>query len=155
MSDKKPWNLDAKITAAIRKLWKQSPMRLMALSFALINPEAKAHLRKYRCARCQGEFHQAAVEVNHKSGAVFNETWDEFIFRMFCGITNIWYCDTLACVGGTMNSPEPIVREHLEVLCKECHSEATKAQRKGAKNGTKVRALPDKDKPRRKASNKS
>lgn len=155
MSDKKPWNLDAKITAAIRKLWKQSPMRAMALSLALIDPNVKSHLRKYRCARCEGEFHQAAVEVNHKSGAMYNETWDEFILRMFCGVSNVWYCDTLACIGGSLEGLEPVVKDHLEVLCKECHAEATKAQRKGAKNGPKVRTLPDKDKPRRKASNKS
>ena len=81
----------------------------------------------------------AAVEVNHKSGAQYNETWDQFIERMFCGVTRVWWLDTVACIGNTSFGLKPVVEEHLEVLCKECHKARTKKEAKGARKPRKAK----------------
>jgi hypothetical protein len=75
------------------------------------------------------------VEVNHRNdGFGKKETWDEFIARILCGVESITWIDTVAVVNGTMTpSLEALVKSNLQVLCKKCHADETKAQRAKAK----------------------
>jgi hypothetical protein len=130
---KKPWNLNSVITSLIRKAWKNSPMRLLALQKVLVNPEAKAYNRKYRCAACGESFLGQQVEVNHKADGFKAETWDQFIYRLFCGVEVVTYNSDNEPEGDLSN----IVGEHLQVLCKSCHALETKAQKKRAKEENK------------------
>ena len=89
--------------SAIRKIWMYSGIRKQAMAHARIAPN------KYLCEKCKHIFKSTEVEVNHiiPAGALSSfEHFSPFIERMF-----------------------PITIEHLEVLCKPCHSEFTKEER--------------------------
>lgn len=133
VKERKPWKLDTLITSAIRKLWSRSPLKAEALSLALTNPEAKKYDHLYRCNKCGGSFPIVKVDVNHKKDGFTEETWDEFVTRIFCGITTVFWIDGVPLHSEHGGLLRDVVKEHLEVLCKECHASETKAQRAAAR----------------------
>jgi hypothetical protein len=102
---KKPFNLQTKLTAALRKVWRYSPARSEALERAK-DPSRSNYLI---CERCNKSIHEKLCQVDHMESVVPVEgftTWDIYIERMFC--------------------PSGLLR----VLCAEvCHKQVTAEQR--------------------------
>lgn len=99
------------IKSALRSTSVKWPPRYTVLNEAFTEAKTnKATGRKakhFRCNRCNGEFVQKDVQVNHIIPVVplsgFT-TWDEVVDRLFCE------------------------KDGLEVLCKPCHKEVTKEE---------------------------
>lgn len=89
-------------------------MRIEALRSARIGRGS------YLCNKCRGLFGPKEVQVNHVVSvtppAFDGKNWTEYVARLFCE------------VGG------------LRILCKPCHSEITKEQRKAKTNARPKRA---------------
>lgn len=70
-----------------------------------INVESGRMAKHYKCAKCEGEFTQKNIEINHKIPVILTsgfDSWSGVIERMFCEA------------------------EGLEALCKPCHKVITK-----------------------------
>ena len=70
--------------------------------------ENKRRKWEYKCAACEGYFSDKEIDVNHKIPAgtlTCGKDLEGFVERLFCE------------------------KEHLEVLCKNCHKALTKEQR--------------------------
>jgi hypothetical protein len=90
---KKParWNQKDKLVAAIRKVWRYSPMRKEALE------RTKVGVKANRCENCEEIFNIKLVEVHHTKSMHGWKTYDELIDKMLCHSTE------------------------LKVLCERCH----------------------------------
>lgn len=139
--EKKPWKPDTLVTSAIRKIWSRSPLKAKALELALTNPEEKKYNHLYLCSCCGEVFPLQKVEVNHKTAGFTTETWDQFIDRMFCGVKDVFWIDTVALTHTNeytgIGDLTETVKRHLEVVCKDCHSKLTRDQRAAAKAAKK------------------
>ena len=122
-------NIKTLITAAIRKIWRTFPVRAEAIKIACVNPEAKVYDRKYKCSCCGQDFFLQQVEVNHKESAKKDESFDEKVDRIFLGVKS-WKGDEFTLKNGLVTTPESLADMFLEVVCKSCHKEITKKQKK-------------------------
>jgi len=129
---KATWNRDGKITSAIRKIWRTSPMKVLALEMACVDSSQPVRKRLYKCAICGGEFVAQLCDVDHKVEGK-GEEWGVFIERIFLGISKVTYTpEGHPMVDG--ESLESYVTDHLDVLCIDCHKDkTTKAKKKGTK----------------------
>ena len=101
------------VTSAIRGAFGRFPNKFEALKKAAVgkrvNEKTGRVAMHYVCASCGGEFPSRDVAVDHKKPVVDTAkgfvSWDEYIKRMFCTITN------------------------LQVLCTACHAVKTKQER--------------------------
>ena len=107
---KKEFNLKGYIFGALRKIWRWYPERRKALS-----RQEKGD--KYLCEICAELFTRKQIHVDHIEPVVNTKTgfvsWDEYIARLF------------------------VTEDKLQVLCKKCHSEKTKAENKTRKRKKK------------------
>lgn len=74
-----------------------------------INKNTGRLAKHYKCNKCKKEFTSSNVEVDHikpVSSLTGFTTWDDYIKALFCS------------------------KENLQVLCKPCHKEKTKKERK-------------------------
>lgn len=134
MKAKKKWTLNSLVTSALRKIWARSPFKAEALRLALVNPEDKKYNQVYHCSKCGNDFLLQQVEVNHKEDGYGLETWDEWLDRIFLGVQTVTWLDGVPLINGAMlPSMEELVKEHLEVVCKPCHTLIGKEQRAKAK----------------------
>jgi hypothetical protein len=125
------WNLKGKLTSAIRKIWRTSPLKQLALKLACSNPEAPVRERLYKCSCCNGEFLAQSVDINHKKDAERNEMLVTFVSRLFCGIDSVWYLEDgtpMTDYAGHEVKLEEVVKRHLNVMCLKCHKALTKQQ---------------------------
>lgn len=131
---KSPWNLNQKVTAAIRKIWRTSPMRLRALELACVTPDNKNYAKTYECSCCHGVFLAQQVQVDHVMDEESQESWDEFIQRIFLDTEKITYEDTgeeVCCLSdGSTETLSEIVVGKLSVVCIPCHNRLTKERKK-------------------------
>jgi 5-methylcytosine-specific restriction endonuclease McrA len=119
----KPFNLGSQIRGQLRLLFRRSPHHKAALQKARIEKQkfnkdgslAKRPAVFYECEICKGHFRVTHVEVDHvtpigpapgSKNAPEGLTWDMFINRVFCSYLN------------------------LRVLCKPCHLDKTKRERR-------------------------
>ena len=131
-------NTRALVKSAIRKIWRTFPPRLAALKIACVNPEAKAHDRKYLCSLCLGQFLLQQVEVNHKIPAVTDESLEYFTRRILLDVVS-WKSDAFLLHDGSVQTADCLAKENLEVLCKCCHSKLTKEFNKYLREAKKNR----------------
>jgi 5-methylcytosine-specific restriction endonuclease McrA len=97
----KPYNWDAKIMSALRKVWRFSPERREALA-AATHPENR---QEVVCASCGVWVHIKLAKVDHVTPIVSLsgfDSWDAVIDTLECGA--------------------------LQVLCEECHRRKTKEE---------------------------
>ena len=109
MKEKKkpPYNLNARITSAIRRVWRTFPLRSDAIKLAK-DPLTPKHLI---CAGCSFSIHEKLMTVDHINPIVSvngDNSWDARINRMF-------YPE-----GGISG---------LQCLCEACHKEKTLQER--------------------------
>ena len=98
----------AQIRSALRKIWLWSPERREAKTRARVSRGV------YQCEQCHRQTGPKGVDVDHwheppgatpgSRNAKLEDTWDEFIRKLFCPT------------------------ENLVVLCKICHREKTKKE---------------------------
>ena len=97
------------ITSALRSAFRRWPPKFDVLKDACTgvktNEASGRQAKHYRCAKCEKDFPQKQVQVDHKDPIGTCKTWDKFIARLFCEGTN------------------------LQVLCKTCHKAKTKGER--------------------------
>jgi 5-methylcytosine-specific restriction endonuclease McrA len=113
----KAYNWDAKIMAALRKIWRFSPERKAALD-AAANPENK---QEVVCASCGAWTHVKLAKVDHVVPIVpvsGFDTWDAVIYRLRFGA--------------------------LQVLCEPCHKVKTKDENASRAWSKKLRKLAEK-----------
>ena len=99
----KKWNVYTKLRSAIREVWRFSPQRRQALKDAMLNG-------KFHCPICGQEYDKWCADVDHMVPCGSFTSFEEapmFLFRMFEG--------------------------SLRVICKSCHKEVTKEQRRAKK----------------------
>jgi hypothetical protein len=104
VKEKKPENLNSKITSALRKVWRYSDARREALARASVGCQKKHR----RCEMCKKEVHEKLVEVDHINPMVSStesNTWDAKIERLLCPSSQ------------------------LRILCEQCHKQVTQQQR--------------------------
>jgi 5-methylcytosine-specific restriction endonuclease McrA len=134
---KAPWNMNQKVTSAIRKVWRTSPMRLIALQKACLTPDAKNYDKTYECAVCKGAFLGQQVEVDHVMSEEAKESWSEFIERMFLHVDKVVYDENNDAYAysedGVVEPMTDFVVGKLQVLCKKCHKEEGKKRREASK----------------------
>jgi 5-methylcytosine-specific restriction endonuclease McrA len=96
----KPFNLQTKITTALRRVWRFSPNRLDAIKRAKLSPKL------VHCAHCKEVFNEKLCCVDHKIPCVSSNfvDWNTFIANLFCD------CDG------------------LQILCEKCHNIKTKKE---------------------------
>jgi 5-methylcytosine-specific restriction endonuclease McrA len=105
------------VKSALRSASQRWPPRYKALDAAYvgkkINPASGRLAKHYHCNKCQEDFPQKEVEVNHLTPVVpisGFDSWDGVIERLFCE------------------------QERLEVLCKPCHKALTKQENEERKS---------------------
>lgn len=124
---KKPFNLNAKLTSAIRRVWKVYPLRMEAIVLAR-DPNKPKHLI---CARCRLSIHEKLMSVDHIQPVVpieGTDSWDVKVNRTFY--------------------PEYGV-SGLQCLCEDCHKQKTMQERQ-EKSALKKALKPAKVKKERK-----
>ena len=102
------------IISTIRSGMRRYPPKYQALNDAKVgkrvNPKSGRSAEFFRCNECDGDFVRKDVEVDHTYPVVDPEEgfkdWDTYINRMFCSA------------------------ENLQVLCRSCHLQKTKEERK-------------------------
>lgn len=103
---KKPFNLQSKLIAAIRKCWRYSPERQEAIVLSR-DPNKPKHLI---CSQCKESIHEKLAAVDHCIPVVGVEgfvDWNTYINRMcHCGVDN------------------------LKILCEACHKVKSKEETK-------------------------
>lgn len=144
---KTDFNPRQKAINAIRKLWKNSPMRKLALDMACLNPHETVKKRKYHCEICQKSFYAQHIEVDHLQ-ACSHDSLDIFLRKQMCGIVRIkksvYPLEKLVCemYNGETDILENVVHLNLQVLCLDCHKEKTNKDkallREVKKKGKKV-----------------
>lgn len=105
------------IKSALRAASSRWPQKYECLNRAYvgrkINKKSGREAKHYKCNCCWGEFPASEVQVDHIQPVVdpFKGfiSWDEIVKRMFCEV------------------------EGFQVLCKECHSTKTNAEKRQAK----------------------
>lgn len=105
------------ITSTIRAGFRRWPPKYEALKDAFIqkgiNPKTGRTASLYRCAKCQEEFTQKNIQVDHINPVVDPKVgfinWDTFIDRLFCS------------------------KEGLQILCLECHKKKTNEEKQQRK----------------------
>jgi hypothetical protein len=126
---KKPFNLQSKITSALRKVWRYSPEKHEAIAKArdIGNP------KHVICNNCKASVHEKLIAVDHDVPVVGPQgfvDWNTYIDNMFkCGVDN------------------------LKVMCEFCHKAKTKEETK-ARAEYKKSLKPTKVKNEKKASKK-
>lgn len=104
---KKPFNLNGRLTSAIRRVWKNYPLRSEAITLAK-DPNKPKHII---CAGCGLSIHEKLMAVDHVQSVVPMEgtsSWDVKIARMFFP------------EGGVLG---------LQLLCDPCHATKTQQER--------------------------
>ena len=79
----KTWNQTSKITQALRKVWRYSPMR----QEALLNAKDLDNPKHYICECCKNSVRDKLCMVDHKNPVVDVSgflDWNTFINRLFC-----------------------------------------------------------------------
>lgn len=104
------------LRSVLRNAWLRDPDRGKALKNAYamngVNPETGRMVKLYTCARCGGVFPAKEVAVDHITpvGSLTSlDDLSEFAKKLFCDA------------------------ERLQVLCKTCHNEKTRAERSNAR----------------------
>ena len=120
-------NTKTQIIAAIRKIWRNHPLKKSCLDAACVDLKAKTYERKYICAKCKKSFLAQSVDVDHITPAPKNESVDSFIKRIFCDIKS-YKGDTCILNSGENTTIKMQAAFYLRVLCKNCHKEITKKQ---------------------------
>lgn len=92
----KKWNQRSKIVAALRRVWRYSPMRHEALN------RSNVGIKQRLCESCSRIFNPKLIEVHHKEPMMGILDWNVFIDKLFCSSTK------------------------LAVLCEECHKNENK-----------------------------
>jgi hypothetical protein len=125
------WNLKSRLTSAIRKIWRTSPLKQLALKLACINTEAPVRERLYKCSCCNGEFLAQSVDIDHNKCGPKGELLNSFVNRLFLGLDSVYYREDgtpMTEYAGHEVQLEEVVRKHLSVLCLTCHKAKTKAE---------------------------
>lgn len=112
------------ITSVLRGGSRRWPPKYETLNAAYVgvryNEKTKRNGKHYLCAKCQGEFPSAQVQIDHTvpvtDPAIGFISWDVFIDRLYCS------------------------KENLMVLCKDCHKIKTKEENKERTNVRKKSA---------------
>jgi len=125
-----------KMIAAIRKIWRNSPLRKCALEMHCATPFEIQKKRLYKCDACKKVFLAQQIEVDHIK-ATSHDSYDVFTDRMLCGISKIkknqegdmadWLVITK---DGFIEKLSDIVCLNLRVLCLDCHKKKTQNERK-------------------------
>ena len=113
--------LNSFIKSALRSASQRYPPKYEALNEAyedrLVNSKTGRIGKHYRCKACNGIFPSSDVQVDHIEPVIDPligfTTWDSVIERMFCE------------------------KEGFQVLCKECHTIKTNAEKRLAKERRK------------------
>ncbi|HAT77167.1 MAG TPA: hypothetical protein DCS19_10090 [Flavobacterium sp.] len=144
---KTDFNPKQKSINAIRKLWKNSPMRKLAMDLACLNSHEAVKKRKYRCEKCKQNFYAQHIEIDHLE-ASSHDSIDVFLRKQMCGVVKIKKSmnplEKLVCemYNGETLLLEDVVKTHLQVLCLDCHKEKTNQDkallREVKKKGKKV-----------------
>lgn len=71
------------LIAALRRLWLMSKPRQEALRAGRVSRG------RYRCADCQAVFPRKAVQVDHIDEIGTWTSWDVYIDRLFCDVSNL------------------------------------------------------------------
>lgn len=117
MKKKPPFNQNAAIRGALRRLFARSPVvrevmgkvRREVPKFNKDGARAKKDAVQYRCSVCGEWTKSTAVSVDHIAPVIDVQDgfvdWNEFVLRLFCSSTN------------------------LQVICDPCHNAKTQAER--------------------------
>ena len=117
MKKKPPFNQNAAIRGALRRLFARSPIVREVMSkvrrevpkYNKDGSRAKKDAVQYLCAVCGTWTKSTAIAVDHVVPVVAVEDgfidWNEFVARLFCG------------------------PENLQVICDPCHNEKTRVER--------------------------
>lgn len=102
------------IRSALRRAWTKYPVRYQVMDDAKSPYKGRDKRTKwvYKCAECEKLYKSTEVQVDHIKPAGTLRGYDDlpsFVSTLFCE------------------------KDNLQVLCKECHAEKTKEERK--KNG--------------------
>lgn len=129
MKKERTVNIKTQVVSSIRKIWRTFPLKTKCLELACVDAKEKRHKRRYKCASCEKTFLLQEVEVNHKYYGSDNESLEEFITRIFCGIIS-YKGNEFKDKNKNIYTAEALAKKHLECLCKECHAIKTKENRK-------------------------
>ena len=99
------------IRSALRRAWTKYPVRYQVMDSARQPYTGKDKRTKwvYKCAECKKLYKSTEVQVDHIKPAGTLRCYDDlpaFVSTLFCE------------------------KDNLQVLCKECHAEKTKEERK-------------------------
>jgi len=133
--------------SAMRKIWRNSPLRKCALEMNCATPFEIQKKRLYKCGVCKKVFLAQQIEVDHKNACPHDDL-DFFLDSMLCEIVKIkkgqddpmhlWVCELK---NGECDLLENIINENLQILCIDCHKEKTKADRKKISDEKKSRKI--------------
>ena len=115
-------------TKALRKLWRNSPMRVHFLNLACVDSSVHAYKRKFRCALCNGLFLAQQIDVDHIQCLGKNSSIQQKFEHFLYGhehFKNKKYEPTDEFSG-------LMFEQYYQVLCKDCHKLKTKEEK--AKN---------------------
>jgi 5-methylcytosine-specific restriction endonuclease McrA len=126
MKKNKKWILNSLLSSAIRKLWKNCPLKKLALDLACVDMKQPVKQRMYVCNICKNTFRVFDVEIDHLAAAPLKENLDERIKRLFLNFSTIDESTPI----------EETVKEHLQCLCNNCHKIKTKEENKNRKAST-------------------
>lgn len=111
MKKKKEYNVFNKIRAALRQIYRFSPMRREILKAALyVDPRTKNKF--FLCPLCETHWHEAMAEVDHEPPL---------------GPLNKFFADN---ENGLSEWAYNLFNGDTRVICKICHKKKTKEQRK-------------------------
>jgi 5-methylcytosine-specific restriction endonuclease McrA len=122
---KKPWTpgrIRSFIVSVLRAGTRRWPAKYECLNDAKtekkVNINSGRLAQHYLCALCEAEFTSKDIEVDHITPIIDPEigfvSWDSFIKNLFCS------------------------KEHLQALCKECHTVKTKKERSKGRKHDKI-----------------
>lgn len=96
------------VRSALRRAWLKWPPRYKALAAAKRTVVGKRHKYEYQCAKCKKWWKQKEIQVDHRVDAGKLTKYDDlsgFVERLF------------------------VSEEHLDILCKTCHTAKTNKSR--------------------------
>ena len=109
VKSKKGFNLNGYIFGALRKIWRWHPERKIALDLAKVH-YSHAKDQFFVCASCDHFKLRNQLHVDHIKPVIDPDkgftSWDEYISRLF------------------------VSHKYLQVLCKDCHLQKTRAENK-------------------------
>jgi 5-methylcytosine-specific restriction endonuclease McrA len=120
MKKNKKWMLNSLLSSAIRKVWKNCPLKKLALDLACVDIKQPVKQRMYVCNICKNTFRVFDVEIDHLVAAPAKENLDEKIKRLFLNFSTIDESTPI----------EALVKENLQCLCNACHRNKTKEENK-------------------------